>query len=363
MRAHPLQINADGISKRFDATTVLHDVALTVAAGSTVSLLGPSGCGKTTLLRILAGLERPDAGEVRIGDAVVASERAWVPPEERGVGMVFQDWALFPHLTVARNVSYGLPRAERRGRRVGDALEMVGLAGMGDRLPSTLSGGQQQRVALARSLAPEPAVLLLDEPFSNLDSALKVQVRSEVHRLLSELAVTAVFVTHDQEEAFMLGDEVAVMHRGRIVQQAPPAVLYARPATPWVATFVGEANLLDAHASGGVATTPLGTVPLAETSRTGAVVVLLRPEEVRVAPGDDGEVEVLEYYGHDTVYVVRLDGGTTVRARAGSVPVHRRGDRVTVQYAGPPAIAFPAGDEGTGPAPTDGREPDPVMFG
>jgi iron(III) transport system ATP-binding protein len=342
MRTEPLRVTACGVRKRFGAQDVLDDVALVVEPGATVSLLGPSGCGKTTLLRILAGLERPDAGEVRIGDRVVAGEGAWVAPEERGVGMVFQDWALFPHLTVARNVAYGLPRADRRGARVDAALEMVGLAGLGGRMPGTLSGGQQQRVALARSLAPEPAVLLLDEPFSNLDSALKVQVRSEVHRLLSELAVTAVFVTHDQEEAFMLGDEVAVMDRGRVMQQAPPTELYARPVSPWVATFVGEANLLDATATANVAATAVGEVPLAEPD-DGPVRVLLRPEELRVEAGDDGVVESLEFYGHDTVYAVRLDAGANVRCRVGSVPRHQRGDRVAVRYTGPPAVAFPAG--------------------
>ena len=233
-----------------------------MAPGAIVALLGPSGCGKTTLLRTIAGLERLDGGEVRIGDAVVSGPGAHVPPERRRVGMVFQDWALFPHLTVAQNVGYGLPRVDRRGPRVEAALAMVGLAGLGDRSPGTLSGGQQQRVALARALAPEPGVLLLDEPFSNLDSALRVQVRTEVHQLLADLGVTTVFVTHDQEEAFVLGDEVAVMHEGAIVQQAEPATLYARPATPWVATFVGDANLVEATADGHTAATPVGPIAL-----------------------------------------------------------------------------------------------------
>jgi iron(III) transport system ATP-binding protein len=335
-----LGVTAAGVRKRFGEQEVLHDVALTVAPGSTVSLLGPSGCGKTTLLRILAGLERPDAGTVRIGDRVVAGERTWVPPEDRGVGMVFQDWALFPHLTVARNVAYGLPRAERRGPRVDAALAMVGLSGMGDRLPGTLSGGQQQRVALARSLAPEPGVLLLDEPFSNLDSALKVQVRAEVHRLLSQLAVTVVFVTHDQEEAFLLGDEVAVMDQGRVVQQAPPAELYSRPVSPWVAAFVGEANLLEGQARATVASTAVGDVTLAEP-HDGPVQVLLRPEALQLTPGDDATVTELEFYGHDTVYALELPSAVRLRCRAGSVPQHAPGARVAVRYVGPPAVAWP----------------------
>jgi len=242
----PVAIDVRGVSKRFGALEVLRDVDLRVEPGRIVALLGSSGCGKTTLLRTVAGLERLDAGEVRVGDRVLSASARDIhlPPEKRQVGMVFQDWALFPHLTVAQNVGYGLPRSERRGSRVDAALHMVGLDGLGDRQPATLSGGQQQRVALARALAPQPGVLLLDEPFSNLDSTLRVQVRTEVHQLLAELGVTTVFVTHDQEEAFVLGHEVAVMQAGRIAQQARPADLYARPANRWVATFVGDANLV-----------------------------------------------------------------------------------------------------------------------
>jgi iron(III) transport system ATP-binding protein len=195
-------VRTAGIDKRFGEVDVLHDVDLAVEPGEIVALLGPSGCGKTTLLRIIAGLERPDAGTVTIGDRVVTGTRsgAWVPPERRRVGMVFQDWALFPHMTVERNVGYGIPKRDAdRARRVDEALALVGLTGLGDRLPGTLSGGQQQRVALARALAPRPSVLLLDEPFSNLDTALRVQVRAEVHALLADLGVTSVFVTHDQD--------------------------------------------------------------------------------------------------------------------------------------------------------------------
>ncbi len=272
----PDAIAVVGASKRFGDVEVLRQVDLRVEPGAVVALLGPSGCGKTTLLRMIAGLERLDGGEVRIGDRLVSGPDAHVPPERRRVGMVFQDWALFPHLSVAQNVGYGLPRAERGGPRVDAALAMVGLDGLGDRSPGTLSGGQQQRVALARALAPQPGVLLLDEPFSNLDSALRVQVRTEVHQLLAQLEVTTVFVTHDQEEAFVLGDQVAVMHGGRIVQQASPSTLYARPATPWVATFVGDANLVDGTAVGATATTSVGSVAL-DARLEGPVQVVLRP--------------------------------------------------------------------------------------
>ena len=284
-------IEVTGLHKRFTRDPVLRGVDLRVAEGAVVALLGPSGCGKTTLLRTIAGLERADAGTVTIGGRTVEGPGVDVPPERRRVGMVFQDWALFPHLDVADNVGYGLPRKERSPARIEAALELVGLGGMGNRQPGTLSGGQQQRVALARAIAPEPSVLLLDEPFSNLDTTLRVQVRTELHHLLVELGVTAVFVTHDQEEAFVLGDEVAVMFDGEVVQQAAPADLYARPATPEVAQFVGDANLLPAVASGAEATTAVGAVALLAPGQ-GRATVLLRPEDLRLTAGGDATVEL-----------------------------------------------------------------------
>ena len=329
------------VSKSFAATPVLDSVSLDVPSGSVTALLGPSGCGKTTLLRVIAGLERPDSGEVRVGDRLLTGQGAFVAPEHRRVGMVFQDWALFPHLTVAGNVGYGLPRSDRRSGRVEEALEMVGLAGMGQRWPATLSGGQQQRVALARALAPRPAVLLLDEPFSNLDTALRTTVRGEVHRLLRQLGVTTVFVTHDQEEAFLLGDEVAVMAEGSLVQSGRPEDLYAAPVSPWVAGFVGEANLLPGTAREDRADTPLGTVPLAFPV-DGRVSVLVRPEQVQVHAGEGARVEAVEFYGHDSVYLVRLENGPVLRARVGAAPAFRDGDRVSVSYSGPPTVAYRA---------------------
>jgi iron(III) transport system ATP-binding protein len=335
-------IVVDGVSKRFGSVPVLREVSLRVAPGSVVALLGPSGCGKTTLLRTIAGLEVPDAGSISVGERVLTSGRTVVPPERRQIGMVFQDWALFPHLSVGRNVAYGLDRTARRSGRVEEALRLVGLGGLADRAPGTLSGGQQQRVALARALAPQPSVLLLDEPFSNLDTSLRVEVRTEVHRLLSGLGVTTVFVTHDQEEAFVLGDEVAVMREGVIEQQAPPAALYARPASPWVAGFVGDANLVSGAAEGAGAITAVGWVPLDGGAPAASVDVLLRPEDLGVAPGDGAVVELVEFYGHDTLYDVRLDGGDSVRVRVGAAPTLRRGDRVAVSYVGPPATAWAA---------------------
>ncbi len=335
-------ISVRDVSVAYDGPPVLQSVSLEVPAGTTLSLLGPSGCGKTTLLRSIAGLERIAEGEIMIGDQVVSSGRTHVPAEKRRTGMVFQDWALFPHMDVKANVAYGLGKADRNSDRVHDVLALVGLEALCDRMPQKLSGGQQQRVALARALAPHPQVLLLDEPFSNLDTALRVEIRAEVHRLLHELEVTAVFVTHDQDEAFVLGDQVAVMSGGQIVQVGSPAELYVQPATPWVARFVGEANLLRSVAHRGIATTSVGAVPLS-TDSEGVVDVLIRPEEIDLQAADagPGTIAVIEYYGHDSTYEVDM-GDHSIRVRLGSVPRFRRGDRVTPVFVGDEAAAFEA---------------------
>jgi len=342
-------VGVTGVSKSFDGrVAVLDGVDVEVVAGSTLALLGPSGCGKTTLLRIVAGLELPDAGTVRVGEEILTGPGSYVVPERRRIGMVFQDWALFPHLSVARNVGFGLPRSERRSSpRIDEALDLVGLAGLGDRMPSTLSGGQQQRVALARAIAPRPSVLLLDEPFSNLDASLRVQVRTEIHGLLVELGVTAIFVTHDQDEAFVLGDSVAVLADGRVAQAGPPDELYLRPVDRWVAAFVGDADFLPGAASGPVAQTVLGPIELEEPTH-GPVDVLVRPVHLELdEPGASGAsggaaatVELVEYVGRDTTYLLRCEG-RTLRVRRPSFPVFGRGDDVVVRHRGGSARAFP----------------------
>ncbi|MDJ0767469.1 MAG: ABC transporter ATP-binding protein [Ilumatobacter sp.] len=345
------EVTIDGVTIRFGDTVAVDDASLAIEAGATVSLLGPSGCGKTSLLRAIAGLERPVGGAVAIGSRTVSSaaDRTWVKPERRNVGMVFQDGALFPHLTVAQNIAFGLDRDGAASHRVAELLELVDLVGLSGRLPETLSGGQQQRVALARSLAPEPSVLLLDEPFSALDAGLRVQVRSEVAGILREVGVTSIFVTHDQDEAFVLGDRVAVMGDGRILQVGTPDELYRRPTTPWVASFVGEANLLDGTPSGTIsggstAETAIGVVPLAggrvADSRT-RLSVLVRPEQVRLTDGDDAVVTTVEYYGHDVRYELRLDDGSTLAARTHPDQLLHAGDSVGVAFAGDPTEAWP----------------------
>lgn len=334
------QLEARGVTKEFEGETVLAGVDLTVEKGSSVTLLGPSGCGKTTLLRAIAGLERPERGTISLGSKTLTDGDTFVPPERRRIGMVFQDWALFPHLDVATNVAYGLGKdAENRVNAVEETLEMVGLSGFGRRMPSTLSGGEQQRVAIARAIAPRPDALLLDEPFSNLDAGLRAAVRSETRGLLRELEMTTLFVTHDQDEAFVLGDEVAVMKDGVIRQQAPPSTLYSSPIDPWVAAFVGEANLLLAEADGKTAKTVLGAIPLANQA-FGLHTVLLRPEQIHLVPGSAGEVKSVEFYGHDCSYRVDV-GGTEIVVRSIAAPVFARGDHVAVSYHGPHAVAYP----------------------
>ncbi len=324
-------------------------------AGRLVALLGPSGCGKTTLLRTVAGLERPDSGEVRVGERVLSGPERFVPAERRQVGMVFQDAALFPHLSVARNVAYGLRRrAPDRAPRVAEALALVGLSGFEARMPATLSGGQLQRVALARALAPRPSVILLDEPFSNLDAPLRAELRLEVRRMLAGIDATALFVTHDQEEAFLVGDEVAVMGGGQVAQQGGPTELYELPATREVAEFIGDANFVAGVGAGGEAETALGPVPL-HSDAWGPVEVMIRPERLVARPGDGACVERIEYYGHDAVYVVALDGGGTVRARVIGAPELQPGARVALEFCGAPTMAYAAARNGGAAVPAGGR--------
>ena len=333
---------------------VLKGAELVASPGQHLVILGPSGCGKTTFLRSIAGLERVERGEIWVGSQLVASAGVHMAPENRRVGLVFQDGALFPHMSVAANVAYGLPKgdrwrrfgltSERARESVAMMLEMVGLEEFGDRLPGSLSGGQQQRVAVARALVPRPSVLLFDEPFSSLDSNLRAGVRSEVAQLLRELEITAIFVTHDQTEAFELGDEVAVMRDGVLVQQATPAELYNRPADPWLAEFVGEAELLSGYAKDSEADTVLGRIPLVNPM-TGPVEVLVRPEEIVLSVGYGGRVVEIDYCGHDALIGVELAGGTVVRSRATGAPRFKVGAEVAVGHSGVSTLAYGGSSE------------------
>lgn len=295
------------------------------------------------MLRVLAGLEAPDSGTIVLGGETLTSPTEFVPAERRRIGMVFQDWALFPHLTVAENVAFGLDKEQIEQGRVAQTLEMVGLERLADRYLDALSGGQKQRVALARALAPRPRVLLFDEPFSNLDTTLRAQVRSDIASLMREVGMTSVFVTHDQEEAFVLGDRIGVMRDGRVIQVATPTDIYQYPVTPWVASFVGEANLVQGMASEGIVSTPVGAIALAN-SVEGPCRVVLRPEYLLIGNGYDGLVTAVEYYGHDTSYEVTLNGDKLL-VRGLATPRFRPGDRVSVTYSGPRVVAFPLGTD------------------
>jgi iron(III) transport system ATP-binding protein len=309
------------VQKRFGETVVVRDLSFAVTPGEILALLGSSGCGKTTTLRMVAGLEHVDNGCIEVDGQLVAGAGRHDPPERRRIGMVFQDYALFPHLSVARNVGFGLDRGQNAGRRIEEALDLVGLGGYGERMPQDLSGGQQQRVALARALAPKPRILLMDEPFSNLDPELRIGVRSEVRDILREAGATAVLVTHDQEEALSMADKVALMSNGSIVQIDDPETLYRRPLNREVAGFIGDSCFLPGAASGHIAETEIGLLELLEP-RTGAVDVLLRPEclVLTAATTDDPLAAVVvrrEYYGRYQALTVRLRSGLTIRATTG----------------------------------------------
>ncbi|TKX70082.1 ABC transporter ATP-binding protein [Halorubrum sp. SP9] len=317
-------LSLSAVTKAFGPETAVDDVSLDVRSGELLTFLGPSGCGKTTTLRTIAGLEEPTEGRIALGDEVVAGDGAFVPPEQRDVGIVFQNFALFPHLTVRENIAFGLTDADaaESEARVDELLELVEMVDHGGKTPDQLSGGQKQRVALARSLAPEPEVLLLDEPFSNLDVRLRVEMREEVRRILKEAGVTAVSVTHDQEEALSISDRVAVMNDGTIEQVGRPESVFERPESKFVASFLGRASFLEGELRDGKVDTGIGrfdavTLEGYDTVYDGAPVdVLVRPDDLRATPASpdlaDGVVTSRQYVGPSFVYRVELDSGEAV---------------------------------------------------
>jgi iron(III) transport system ATP-binding protein len=351
------ELSVQGLYKAFGRHPVLTGVDLTIPAGSLTAILGPSGSGKTTLLRVLAGFDRPDAGTVRIGDQLADGPDAHVPPERRRIGYVPQEGSLFPHLSVAANVGFGLPAGQRRGPRIGELLDSVGLAGLGKRYPHQLSGGQQQRVALARALAIEPTVVLLDEPFAALDAHLRASVRADVAQIFAARGTTAILVTHDQDEALSMADRVAVLRDGQIAQYAAPQDLYISPADPELAGFIGDANLLDGQlvsgaAAGSAVRTVFGELALTAGSglAPGPVTVLVRPEQLAVQiadgppAGDDvaGQVVACHYYGHDAVLRVRLTTAAApeIIVRTAGGPQPGAGTAVLIRATGP-VLAWP----------------------
>ena len=360
------------VTKTFPArpapVAALRGVDLTVVSGSFTAILGASGCGKTTLLRLIAGFDRPDSGEIRLGDRILAAPGVHVSPERRNIGIVPQEGALFPHLSVAQNVGFGLgswqlrslSRRARRARaeRIAELLDLVGLPDFGERRPGELSGGQQQRVALARALAPNPRVVLLDEPFSALDAGLRAELREEVRELLQRVGATAILVTHDQEEALSLADHVAIMRDGLVVQADSPQGIYIAPGDPHIAAFIGEVVLLpgrfvdNPEIPAPCAECALGCVAVRLASGAGNMseqcMVLLRPEQLELADhGAAARVISTSFFGHDGIVRLRLgeDGsGSPVLVRIQGNQLPSTGDRVAVRIAEnrPASVAAPA---------------------
>ncbi len=342
------------LSKRFSnaGLPAVEDISFELGRGELLALVGPSGCGKTTTLRLIAGLERPDAGEIHLAGRLLASAHAFVPPEQRGVGMVFQDYALFPHLTVFENIAFGLngaPPAERRAR-VSELLRLVELEDLAGRYPHQLSGGERQRVALARALAPQPSLLLLDEPFSSLDADRRREVRQQVRAILKSLGATAIFVTHDQEEALSLGDRLAVFHRGRLEQIGAPDKVFHEPATRFVAEFMGGSDFLPGRAAPGGVLTELGLLPQAQSANGHSRVdITLRADDVDFALAESGNAVIEErfFQGAFQVYRLRLDSGValhSIQEHTVLLPVGARA-RVFIRAAHPLAV-FPRREPG-----------------
>jgi iron(III) transport system ATP-binding protein len=331
-----LAIDAVGVDKSFGRTRAVEGATLHVEHGGLVALLGPSGSGKTTLLRVIAGFEQPDAGRVAIGGRPVAGDGVWIEPEHRRIGMVFQEGALFPHLTVEGNVGFGASRRER----VADCLDLVGLTDRARSYPHELSGGERQRVALARALAADPEVVLLDEPFASLDAGLREALREEVAQILRTAGTSALLVTHDQAEALSLAGTVVVMRAGRVVQVGTPEEIYERPCSRWLAEFLGEADVLPGTARGGVVECELGRFG-ADSTLSGRVDVVIRPESVAIGshagrePHAEAVVVARSFYGHDQLVHLELPSGLRLRSRRLGFPAWHPGDRVRVWIDGP----------------------------
>lgn len=341
--SRPPAIRTVAVDKWFGRARAVADASVEVAAGELVALLGPSGSGKTTLLRIVAGFEAPDAGTVEIDGRLVAGPGSWQEPERRRVGMVFQDGALFPHLTVARNVAFGHPAAGR----LEECLELVGLADRSRSYPHELSGGERQRVALARALAIDPVVVLLDEPFAALDAGLRAALREDVAGILRGAGASALLVTHDQQEALSLADRIVVMRDGRIEQAGSPQEVYDQPASRWVARFLGDAVILPAAAGDGMVSCELGAAPTATDAR-GEVEVVLRPEALVLAQAEGGPagpgtavVVARSYYGHDQLVHLELPSGRRVHCRTPGSHRWQPGTPVRVRIQGPVHVLPP----------------------
>ncbi len=332
-------LQLDGVSKWFGATQAVAEVSLNLPQGI-LALLGSSGCGKTTLLRLIAGFEHPQTGSIEIAGRKVASENSWIPPEKRHLGMVFQDYALFPHLTVAENVAFGLKQGKDAARRL---IELVGLTGLEQRYPYQLSGGQQQRVALARALAPQPQLVLLDEPLSNLDVQVRRRLREEIRDILKATGTSAVFVTHDQEEALAIADLVAVMSKGKLEQIGTPQEVYSQPASRFVAEFVTGANFIPAFRQGELWATEVGCFAAPDVGQQ-RVDLMIREEDLLIEPTETDASAVIHsrrFLGREYRYCLLTPSGQELHARTATSLVLPVGAKVRLNVASTIKI-FPA---------------------
>ena len=327
-----LLIRTRSVSKFYDEEQVLSDFNLDVWKGSITGILGSSGSGKTTALRLIAGFDRPDAGIIEMKNKVIVSDEVWLPPEKRNIGMVFQDYALFPHLTVEKNIAFGLGKNDLEKGRLKEVIDMCNLSGLINKFPQELSGGQQQRVALARALAPNPEVVLLDEPFTSLDAQMARVLRDEVVELLKNTETTAIIVTHDQEEALSVCDVVSVLEKGKIIQSSTPQEIYLNPVSKTVANSVGDPNILKGFSIDGRVETSLGTFV---SAYEGALDVSIRPECIELNLDSEGSYIVKEctFYGHDQVISFQNSKGEVFRARSLPNTIYEAGDKVNIEIS------------------------------
>ncbi|MDH4097397.1 MAG: ABC transporter ATP-binding protein [Nitrospira sp.] len=380
--SHPVHRNTDQLDGQADlcapATPILElrsvscaydphrpairDISFSVQEGEILCLLGPSGCGKTTILRAIAGFEPVRSGEIFLSGRRVSSSSDTIPTEERHVGMVFQEYALFPHLRVVDNIAFGLTRLSRSEResRVHEMLRLTGLEGFERRYPHELSGGQQQRVALARALAQNPVVLLLDEPFSNLDPDMAGRMRQELHTLLRRMKTTAILVTHDHDEAFAMADRIAVLNQGVLEQMDSPEIIYHLPSTPFVADFVGQADFITGRIQQGMVHTELGEFPNTLADEEGTpVVVMIRPDDIRLLPNKSAEPRIIarQFRGSENLYTVRLGSGQIIHSSESSTSVYQEGTAVELRVSATHTVLFRAdqfhASEQRAHAPTD----------
>ena len=355
-----------GISCAYEPNRpAVEQITLTVHQGEILCLLGPSGCGKTTILRAIAGFERITDGSISLSGRLVSSRDVMVPTEQRHIGMVFQEYALFPHLRVEKNIAFGLNHLSRPQQKaiVDDLLTLTGLRGLEHRYPHELSGGQQQRVALARALALRPVLLLLDEPFSNLDPDMASRMRQDLHALLRQTKTTAILVTHDHDEAFSMADRVAVLNRGRLEQFDTPEAIYHVPTTPFVADFVGQADFISGVVTNDVVTSEIGEFPNTQHLATGpSVVVMIRPDDIHIVPtkGADAHILARQFKGSENVYTIQLPSGQIVHSSESSLSIYQVGTAIALRVVATHTVLFPQPPESSGKKePGHGNAPPP----